>query len=52
MEETAELPVAESVNTFLGDETTNDLESDMTVCIAAICEKGNEVIFVRPFAYF
>jgi 20S proteasome alpha/beta subunit len=33
-------------DTFLGDKTTNDLESDMTVCIAAICEKGNEIIFM------
>lgn len=33
-------------DTFLGDKTTNDLESEMTVCIAAICEKGNEVIIV------
>ncbi len=33
-------------NTFLGDKTTSDLESEMTVCIAAICEKGNEVIIV------
>jgi hypothetical protein len=32
-------------DTFLGDKTTNDLES-MTVCIAAICEKGELAIIV------
>jgi 20S proteasome alpha/beta subunit len=52
MKKTAESAVAESVktsnnkDTFLGDKTTNDLESEMTVCIAAICEKGLVAIIV------
>lgn len=33
-------------DTFLGDETTYDLESEMTVCIAAICENGKTAIII------
>lgn len=48
MNRTVEFTVGECVktnkDTFLGDEAFNYLESEMTVCVATICEKGELAI--------